>query len=215
MGDSITVKSGQTLSQIASQYGVSVSELKEANNITNADNIKAGQKITIPIGQQTPPASDKTSENEEMNYERQKLHYMDLKISDKYAELSEAKTADEKAKIQNEINELKAKQAKQKETAKMELDENQDYILITPNKDINVEELKKLFDIEDGAVKAHNELDYQYNYYEGDNLPMELEGRQYKDYSNNTIQKGQTIKVRPSEIDNQGAWNEFWNWALN
>ena len=215
MPDTITITSGQTLSQIASQYGVTVNELKDANNIKDADNIKAGQKITIPIGQESAQKSDKTENKEDYNYERQKLHYMDLKISDKYAELAEAKTPEDKAKIQKEINELKAKQAKQKETAKMELDANQDYILITPNKDINVEELKQLFDIEDGAVKSHNELDYQYNYYEGDNLPMELEGRQYKDYSNNTIQKGQTIKVRPSEIDNQGAWNEFWNWALN
>ena len=213
MGDTITVARGQTLSQIASKYGVSVDALMNENNIKDANSIKAGQKITIPIGQ-TAQSSEKTVEKDDLNYERQKLHYMDLKISDKYAELAKAKTPEEKAEIQKEINELKAKQAKQKETAKMELDPNQDYILITPKKDINVEELKKLFDIKDGAVRAHNDLDYEYTYYEGD-VPSELEGRQYKDYSNNTIQAGWTIKVKPSEIDNQGALKELWNWATN
>lgn len=213
MGDTITVARGQTLSQIASKYGVSVDALMNENNIKDANSIKAGQKITIPIGQ-TAQSSEKTVEKDDLNYERQKLHYMDLKISDKYAELAKAKTPEEKAEIQKEINELKAKQAKQKETAKMELDPNQDYILITPKKDINVEELKKLFDIKDGAVRAHNDLDYEYTYYEGD-VPSELEGRQYKDYSNNTIQAGRTIKVKPSEIDNQGALKELWNWATN
>lgn len=213
MGDTITVARGQTLSQIASKYGVSVDALMNENNIKDANSIKAGQKITIPIGQ-TAQSSEKTVEKDDLNYERQKLHYMDLKISDKYAELAKAKTPEEKAEIQKEINELKAKQAKQKETAKMELDPNQDYILITPKKDINVEELKKLFDIKDGAIRAHNDLDYEYTYYEGD-VPSELEGRQYKDYSNNTIQAGRTIKVKPSEIDNQGALKELWNWATN
>ncbi len=213
MGDTITVASGQTLSQIASKYGVSVDALMNENNIKDANSIKAGQKITIPIGQPAQ-SSEKTVEKDDLNYERQKLHYMDLKISDKYGELAKAKTPEEKAEIQKEINELKAKQAKQKETAKMELDPNQDYILITPKKDINVEELKKLFDIKDGAVRAHNDLDYEYTYYEGD-VPSELEGRQYKDYSNNTIQAGRTIKVKPSEIDNQGALKELWNWATN
>lgn len=213
MGNTITVASGQTLSHIAAKYGVSVEELKQANNIDNADNVKAGQKITIPLGRQIPEKTN-TSSNENYSYERQKLHYMDIKISDKQAKLTEAKTPVEKAKIQDEIKALKAKQARQKQIAKMELDENHDYILITVNKDINVEDLKKLFDIEDGAVKAHNKLDFKYMDY-GDDVPTELEGRQYKDYTRNTIQKGQTIKVKPSEIDNQGSWKEFWNWALN
>ena len=211
MGDKITVAAGQTLSQIAVQYGVSVEALQKANDIDNVDSIKAGQEITIPIGHKKP---EQAESKDDLNYERQKLHYMDLKIADKQAELAEAKTPEEKAKIQQEINELKAKQAKQKEVAKMELDANQDYILITLKEDMNVEELKELFDISDGAVKAHNDIDFEYAYYEGD-VPMELEGRQYRDYTNATIKKGQTIKVRPSEIDNQGAWNEFWNWVAN
>lgn len=50
MPNTITVKSGQSLSQIAAANKVSVAELCKANNISNPDEIKAGQKITIPTG---------------------------------------------------------------------------------------------------------------------------------------------------------------------
>lgn len=42
------VKSGDTLSRIASKYGVSVTTLKKANNIGNTSVIKIGQKLKIP-----------------------------------------------------------------------------------------------------------------------------------------------------------------------
>lgn len=42
-----TVKSGDTLWKIASQYGVSVNKLKSLNNLTNPDNLKVGQKIKL------------------------------------------------------------------------------------------------------------------------------------------------------------------------
>ena len=74
MGDKITVAAGQTLSQIAVQYGVSVEALQKANDIDNVDSIKAGQEITIPIGQKKP---EQAESKDDLNYERQKLHYMD------------------------------------------------------------------------------------------------------------------------------------------
>ncbi|WP_034345422.1 M23 family metallopeptidase [Deinococcus misasensis] len=42
-----TVKSGDTLSRIAQQYGITVQELKQANNLTS-DIIRIGQKLDIP-----------------------------------------------------------------------------------------------------------------------------------------------------------------------
>ncbi len=41
------VESGQTLSEIAKAYGVTVSKIKEANNLKN-DNIRIGQTLFIP-----------------------------------------------------------------------------------------------------------------------------------------------------------------------
>ena len=43
-----TVRSGQTLSGIASKYGVSQSAILRANNLSNAHRLKLGQKLTIP-----------------------------------------------------------------------------------------------------------------------------------------------------------------------
>lgn len=42
-----TVKKGETLSKIASKYGVTIAALKSANGLKN-DNIQAGQKLKIP-----------------------------------------------------------------------------------------------------------------------------------------------------------------------
>ena len=44
---STTVKSGDTLSQIAEDNNMSVQELAAANNITNVDEIQAGQTLNI------------------------------------------------------------------------------------------------------------------------------------------------------------------------
>ncbi len=41
------VQKGETLTAIAKQYGVSVTDLKKANSLTG-DDIKVGQKLTIP-----------------------------------------------------------------------------------------------------------------------------------------------------------------------
>lgn len=48
--DTYTVKSGDTLSKIASMYGVSVEELASYNNISNSNIISVGQIIKIPKG---------------------------------------------------------------------------------------------------------------------------------------------------------------------
>ena len=50
MNKSYTIVSGNTLSGIASEFGVSVNSLVSANGIANPDLIYAGQTITIPSG---------------------------------------------------------------------------------------------------------------------------------------------------------------------
>jgi LysM repeat protein len=44
----ITIRRGDTLSGIAARYGVSVSDLLEANGLQRDSVIKAGHKLTIP-----------------------------------------------------------------------------------------------------------------------------------------------------------------------
>ncbi|WP_026824607.1 LysM peptidoglycan-binding domain-containing protein [Exiguobacterium marinum] len=52
-----TVKSGDTLYSIARTYGVTVSDLAAANNITNVNLISVGQVLNIPGTTFTPPPS--------------------------------------------------------------------------------------------------------------------------------------------------------------
>ena len=47
-GDAYVVKSGDALSKIASAHGIKTKELMAANNITDANKIRAGQKLAIP-----------------------------------------------------------------------------------------------------------------------------------------------------------------------
>jgi membrane-bound lytic murein transglycosylase D len=51
-----TVKSGENLTKIAAQYGVTVDEIRNANGIKN-DNIQAGAKLTIPAKKTTSSKS--------------------------------------------------------------------------------------------------------------------------------------------------------------
>ena len=52
-----TVQAGETLSDIAQFYGVSVADIKAANPDLEDDIVIAGQTLTIPLGTPTPPPS--------------------------------------------------------------------------------------------------------------------------------------------------------------
>ncbi len=45
---SVTVRSGETLSDIAARYGVSLNSLMRLNGITNSDHVEAGQTLRLP-----------------------------------------------------------------------------------------------------------------------------------------------------------------------
>ncbi len=47
-GDAYVVKSGDALSKIAAAHGIKTKDLMAANNITDANKIRAGQKLVIP-----------------------------------------------------------------------------------------------------------------------------------------------------------------------
>lgn len=50
------VKSGDTLSKIATDHGTTIKAIRSANNLTT-DKIKVGQKLTLPAPKTTPPAA--------------------------------------------------------------------------------------------------------------------------------------------------------------
>jgi peptidoglycan endopeptidase LytE len=58
-GQSYTVKSGDSLTKISGQFGVSIKSLRSANNL-KTDKIVVGQKLTIP-GKTSATASSATS----------------------------------------------------------------------------------------------------------------------------------------------------------
>jgi len=53
-----TVKSGDTLSEIAQNHGTTVKQLQNANDIKNANLIRVGQKLTIPSGTSPKPSKE-------------------------------------------------------------------------------------------------------------------------------------------------------------
>jgi len=65
-GDMYEVKSGDSLSQIASNHGVKTRELAEANNITDYNKIRIGQKLVIPGGS-SAPAPEPRSERDDVS----------------------------------------------------------------------------------------------------------------------------------------------------
>ena len=56
-GQLYTVKSGDSLSKIATEFGVTVKALRSANNLTT-DKIVVGQKLKIPAKAASPPATE-------------------------------------------------------------------------------------------------------------------------------------------------------------
>lgn len=63
-----TVKSGDTLGEIAQKFGVTVAELKAYNSIENANVIYVGQRIRIPVAKWTPAVGDTVRYNGAVHY---------------------------------------------------------------------------------------------------------------------------------------------------
>ena len=61
-GDAYVVKPGDALSKIAAAHGVKTKDLMAANNLTDANKIRAGQKLVIPGAKKADKAEDKADE---------------------------------------------------------------------------------------------------------------------------------------------------------
>lgn len=59
-----TVMKGETLSQIAKQYGVSVPDIQHLNKIGDAKKLQAGQTIKIPASTSAGPSPSPTPQNQ-------------------------------------------------------------------------------------------------------------------------------------------------------
>lgn len=123
---------------------------------------------------------------------------------DKIAEkLDSSKLSDKKRiELEEELSALQAKQNEQNQVAEVYTDGKYVFFNINISEDysndkykygINVETLKKLFDIEDGAIRKHNDLDVRWESYANG------EGS-YMDYTYNWFHNGDIIKVPVSAI---------------
>jgi LysM repeat protein len=57
----VTVRTGETLSEIAERHGVSLSRLMQANGISNPDHVEIGQRLTIPGSGSTARSTSSSS----------------------------------------------------------------------------------------------------------------------------------------------------------
>ena len=72
-GDAYVVKPGDALSKIAAAHGIKTKDLMAANNITDANKIRAGQKLTIPGAKAEKKAEAVAAKPEEKPVEAAKV----------------------------------------------------------------------------------------------------------------------------------------------
>lgn len=129
--------------------------------------------------------------------------YLENRIEETQEALNSTKLSDKKREeLENYLNAITAKQYEQNQVAQMYSDGEYIFITININESnedekykygINVETLKKLFDIKDGAIRENNELEVRWESYENG------EGS-YMDYTYNWFHTGDIIKVPVSAI---------------
>jgi len=185
---------------------------KTATNNVESKKIETKKAVTpkkdnkpVPVGENKQAAPVK---NEGNNYTESKINYVESQILEKRLKLSETSNSEKKAVIAKEIKALEEKEKKQKATATL-VGNKEGNIEFTIKKPITVKEFKKLFNVEDGALRGQVSSSYQ-EYPEG--TPEHDEGRQYiKHNEDETFEKGKKIKLHPASIDNQGFFTELWN----
>lgn len=185
-GNTITIQQGQTLSQIAEQYGVSVAEIQKANGIKGTS-IMAGKTLIIPAPE---PEFDN-------GYTNNKLDSMEFSKEERKnnAEYSEEKIALSKNENPNVKNQI----------ANLSVNKKSGYVQINLKTDVTAEELKELYNIPDGILKRYNDLEFEWKD-SGDEA-----GHQYKDWGNPGFKKGDSVIVPPNSFEYQGFWVEAWN----
>jgi len=185
----VSVRQGQTYSEIAQIYGSTTEAVKKANG---NEALKSGTNITVPINK------NKTEELDNETYAQKKCHYVLFQLQEAQAELDKAQSGSKTEKnIEAKIDKLEDKRLKQMETA--DLKAKDDMIEITINKDTDTGTLKKLFDIADGAIRNNNK-----------NLKFEIVGKELNAeqheapiYGDVELKKGAKIRVPANTINNQ------------
>ncbi len=184
-GDTITIQNGQTLSQIAEEYGVSVAAIQAANNLKGT-NIIAGTELIIPFPE--PEFSNDYTNNKLDKY---KFSKKEIKENSEYSE--------EKIALANSTNKKLKDQV-----ARLTVNKKSGYVQINLKQDITADELKELYNIPDGILKHYNDLEFEWKD-TGDEA-----GHQYKDWGNPTFYIGESVIVPPSSFEYLGFFRETW-----
>ena len=117
---------------------------------------------------------------------------------------SENLSSQDKIKTSKQISALKRKKEAQDKIADVFADDNYVYFkLHLQNSDskyaasssIPADDFKALFDIKEGALRDNNKLDFEWN-----KTKSEYEVNYFEDYTNTSLQDGQTYKVKKSDI---------------
>lgn len=185
--DSVTIpfeSSETTLDEIANTFQVDIETLNKVNDIDIETNLSKLDELKIPV-----------------HYD-----YIQNEIESAKKELYSS-DPDNKEKINNRIDALNAKKQEQNDVAEIYKDGKFLYIHVKDLSDnpemqqkygydsISAERLKKLFDIEDGALKRYNsgELHCKWR--------LESDGNSYFDYRNATVPYGHTVIVPENSIN--------------
>lgn len=157
------------ITEIAEVYNIDEEIIERYNGIITEDDLAEKESLKIPS------AYDYISE--EIEKIQEKLYSDDLK-------------PEKREEYEEKILALQNKLELQQQYAKTYTDGKDVFWII--KKDVNVEEFKDIFDIKDGALKNHNDIDFTYETDEfGDSL---------MNYTGATLPKGKLLHVPVSAI---------------
>jgi hypothetical protein len=178
-----------SIAEISKTYNVDEDAITAYNNIQDNADVSEISEIKVPSS----------------------FDYLQNRIEEKQTELySENLSEEDRKNTEKEIEALFKKQEEQNQIANVYSDGEFVYLNINISDDlpsdlkekykfgINIETLKKLFDIADGGIENNNELnvrDDAYGKYGNDN---------YKDYTQNWFHNGDVVKVPVSSIQKDG-----------
>ena len=157
------------LSYVAKMYNSDENLILAYNGVENVQELSEKEEVKVP-------------------------HSFDL-VQDKIDSLQEKLynkklTVDEQNSLLSEIDALKDKQQTQRDVAWSYQDGK--YVYFIMNETINVEEFKKIYGIEDKALRRYNDLECTYE--SVSHGPGENDSH-YKDYTGACLYKGETYKV--------------------
>ena len=175
-----------SISEIAKTYNVKEEAIMAYNNIQESSEITGLSEIKLP---------------QNFDYIQEKINIMQRLLHSTFLSVQQ------RQEYEKEIQALLRKQKEQKNVANVFADKDSIYININIDDSapeyirkryslgINIESLKKLFDIKDGAIENNNELNAQW-------VATNSAGdKGYYDYTLNWFHNGDIIKIPKNSID--------------